>query len=270
MKMRTAYIASIAVLLLVASWFALASMQAADTGLPAPQPAVAEAAASQYRLVASDRASANTPVVEDSEARGLLPTSSAPVTFKSHLVDFIKGNFKNDGRVFANLKSSDSVIADKSFNPDGKVLNSEQYGRLTMMVASYNEMHAELSREEGPFCADALIRGVESDQYVAKGQAPLNTTDPMQQALQMKAQTESTQKELRETMAALSLRLGRPMQDWAFSVLSTKPPGEVGYITVVYFTVRQAPELFACRQRMKDLDVEQRRDLRQFFSNLPK
>jgi hypothetical protein len=94
-------------------------------------------------------------------------------------------------------------------------------------------------------------------------------TDPDQLRLEIRQLQERSSREQKETMDALTARLGRPLKDWAYSVCGNSEPDGVHRQTVIYFTRTEAPEVFAVRDQNALLWRQQREELRQFFAGLP-
>jgi hypothetical protein len=194
-------------------------------------------------------------------------TSSAPeLTFEGHLTAFIRERF-GDGRAMSPslmpTSTVEEVIADKTLNPEGRTLTAEQASHISQVLADYRSQQVQLEHRERSLCRESLLMAVEKAQYETNERRSASPSSHDSAAIQ--AATEAQRKALGDTHLALTNRLGKPMKDWAFSILSTVSPDGVPCVTTVYFTATQAPDLFQCRRDLENLVTERRSALRQFF-----
>jgi hypothetical protein len=205
---------------------------------------------------------------------GLAPTSSAPnLTFEGHLVQFIEQGLPSDvksaGPPGMGKPSAEMVAQDKGLNPSGKVLNTEQYRSLLRIQMQYREQEADLTREDRGLTRAALVLAVTRGQFVATENQRCTATSPEEMAIEWRASSERARRVRKETMQDLTNRLGKPLRDWAYTSCSTYEPDGIPRSTIVYFTHADAPEVFACRERIVSLWRQEREELRQFFASLP-
>jgi len=195
------------------------------------------------------------------------------LTFEGHLIQFVSqglsSDAKTDGKPGAGQSSIEAVTQDKGLNPHGKSLDSDQYRQLLGILDRYRQQEDVLSRQNVQQTREALLQAVTRQQYVSREQRRCVATDPHELAIEWKIQSERAREEEKNTISELKARLGQPMRDWAYSSCGTHEPDGIPRSTVVYFTRADAPEVFACRERIVALYKERRADLRSFFASLP-
>jgi hypothetical protein len=200
-----------------------------------------------------------------------ITASSPSLTFEGRLIEFIEEHFGNDparGVATASPWTPEAIAADKYLNPESRSLSASDIDVLASLLAGINSRKADLERQERSLCKDALAKAVAQSNYLTKGwPSGLNANTPEGlRALQNRMA--ERKKEAAEQSRLLAERLGKPMRDWASSSLNFTHNDGMSYVTTVYFTPHDAPELFACRQRLADTVVEMRASVKRFFKEL--
>lgn len=269
--------AILVMLLLAAAWWAVAHRGAA----PVP-PRVAEPSQSGIEerhanapQAPADVPSERQPAIADQpqDPTMVAPSSSAPtLTYEGHLMQFIERSMI-DGPLTSQVRlgspSASSVIDDARFNPDRKEPNAAQMAALQGILTRYADEETRLMGADRTLCREALLAAVAKGQFLARSRPPLTEVDPERIAFAVRQDQERARRDHEEAVAELGGRLGKLMQDWAYSLCSTLEPDGVPRTTLVYYTRAQAPAVFAGRVRISELSGERTQELRQFFTALP-
>jgi hypothetical protein len=253
---------------LATGYFVMSRESSAPPPGPPPEVAsrsVADPTTPAHHDSASVPQSAATPT-----SRVAISPSLMALTFEQHLEDFIRDQFADrPSSDLGHAVSVDTMLRDTTINPDGKLLRDVDRVRLAGILAEFSRREAALEARERPLCRQALLQAVTSGQFeVADGVVASTATAEGVVALQQSIARQ--REEQAKTMERLSTRLGAPMRDWAFSVLSSVGPDGRGHVTTVYFTRAQAADLFACRDEMSDVVQERRRAAAELIAALPR
>jgi hypothetical protein len=199
--------------------------------------------------------------------------SSEPVlTFQGHLSEFVQRGMRgaHGPTSFGSGEPSvERVVANKDFNPDGKVLVDAALDTLQELMDTYAERRAMLTAENAQLTRAALVAAVERGQFVTKEQPRSTTVDPQAWVRERREFDKRAKADQQEMMQALTARLGRPMRDWGYSVCATTEPDGIARQSIVYFTRADAADVFRCRDGLTELRVEERDELRRFFASQP-
>ena len=199
------------------------------------------------------------------------PPAATQQTFAQFLADFVQRGLANDSPAVpaGPEPSAELAASDPRFNPNHKQLSPDQLEDLRGILRAQVQRQRELELQDRQLTREALKRSVERGLFVTREQAPLTARDPAELARQAHALATRSGQDQREMQDILTVRLGQPMRDWAYSACATSQPDGVGRQTIVYFTRRDAPEVFACRDTLLGLRPNNHDELRRFFANLP-
>lgn len=194
---------------------------------------------------------------------------------ETSLLDLINRDFfgKSEGLIaYGNGVSDETIVSDKDINPEGKALGGQRTRDVAAIIARHREAQKLLGQRERTLSGDALLSAVATGQYIASEPSNPIAGSADRAAMVQEAQRQGAQQRdfLARTQEMLSGRFGVPMRDWACSLLSTNLPNGTGHSTVIYYTLQQAPDLFACRKAISDDMVAERAELRQYFASIPK
>lgn len=192
------------------------------------------------------------------------------VTFERHLIAVIEKECADDRLPpTSSTRSVDQAVADRSLNPDAKMLDAQRTEQLAALVREFAASDEAFAKEERRLSREALIASVENGRFVAKVQAPLSVPTNAQEAAAFKDEQARRFDEHRKVMEDLSRQLGPPA-DWGYSQLSSITPQGIAYTTVVYYTSAQSPALFESRRRRAEPRRTFQSAAREIFAGSPK
>lgn len=171
----------------------------------------------------------------------------------------------DDSVQMGSSQSPAHLTQSKHFNPEGKTLSAEAEKQLAAVLRDFDARREQQLKQEGVLSKAAFVRAVQAGLFeVAEfGPAPA-WSDPDA----MQAYTKAQQARSKKLLEDLTARLGEPLVDWAYTSISSSEPDGVPRQTIVYFMQRDAPEVFAARSAMDDLQRERDQALRDFFRRM--
>lgn len=205
-------------------------------------------------------------------AVGVAATAASPyLTFEGYLSDRLQRALPDEDQAAPQFGEppAEHVVLEKRWNPEGKELTADQFQALCDLLRGQRERDGDFARANRRLTRTALMRAVETGQFVVREMAPIVASDPVELARQTQLAATSGQRAQREMMAELTARHGQPMRDWAYSSCGTSEPDGVARQTIVYFTRGDAPDVFACREEWAAAKKANEAALRQFFASLP-
>ncbi|MBX3464380.1 MAG: hypothetical protein KF830_14520 [Planctomycetes bacterium] len=165
-------------------------------------------------------------------------------------------------------RTAEFEVRNRDVNPLQKQLDAVQFDALQALLRPFDEQERGLRLENRRLTRAALVRAVEVGDYLTRQQPPVLPSDPEGLLRQHRERADRDQRDQQEMMDALAGRLGKPMQDWGYSVCGTVEPDGIPRKTIVFFTRASAPDVFACRDRIAEAERVRRTALREFFASL--
>jgi hypothetical protein len=258
--MRLTRVLILATVVVVAYWLWLPQDSLPPRALEDPAPRV-----SQQPFRVDDSAAERAGRREESLTPEVVaPSSSMPsISLAGHLEQRVLESTRNRKPSSNATRSVTSAVNNRIWNPNGKVLSVAQEAELSRRLEQHNELMARLEMDEVALRREAFLQAVRMGQsdIVLNVQADAIVSQSEADVANSKSFAEQTQR--------LEGRLGKLMEDWAYTAMGTLEPDMIPRTVMVYVTKEQAPALFGVRRGMVDAGRSLQRDMMRFFSQLP-
>jgi hypothetical protein len=200
---------------------------------------------------------------EPSDAK-FAPTAPVPTaTLRGVLAESISKHVGTHGGLHEK-PSANTYLSSRGYNPDSKVLSPEQLVELDQLIDEYEPLLTELHEQDGNLTREALLIGLERDQRLSQDlNEGLQSTD---QAIMNRHRIDLSRTATKRSMETLTQHFGKPLEDWAWSQISTHAPDGVPRSSVVYFLRGDAPGVFAARDRIGQTWSERDQRIIDFFA----
>ena len=149
------------------------------------------------------------------------------------------------------------------WNPRQRTLTVAQEQELQARLNQHNVDMARYEREEVGLRREAFLQAVRS------GQTDVLVTTVAGPAISTTEADAANRQAQGERMDQLGQRLGRVMDDWAYTAMGTVAPDMVGRSVIIYTTKEQAPGLFGVRRQMVEANASLHQDMVRFFERIP-
>jgi hypothetical protein len=149
------------------------------------------------------------------------------------------------------------------WNPRQRTLTVAQEQELQARLNQHNVDMARYEREEVGLRQEAFLQAVRS------GQTDVLVTTVAGPAISTTEADAANRQAQGERMDQLGQRLGRVMDDWAYTAMGTVAPDMVGRSVIIYTTKEQAPGLFGVRRQMVEANTALHQDMVRFFERIP-